>query len=91
MRQILILVPPPDVVSRGLDFPSVEHIISFDPPYAAEDVVHRAGRTARCTDVARARRQQAFCQPIFCRLLFTNPFSGGLPRLEHPAAVAAAE
>jgi superfamily II DNA/RNA helicase len=25
----------------------VQHVVSFDPPYAAEDVVHRAGRTAR--------------------------------------------
>ncbi len=45
----------------------MEHVISFDPPYAAEDVVHRAGRTARCSDIARVQQQQAFCQPIFPR------------------------
>jgi hypothetical protein len=42
-------------------------------------------------DIARAQQQQAFCQPIVFRFLLTNLFSGGLPRPEHPAAVAAAE
>ncbi len=42
-----LIITDPDVASRGLDFPSVKHVVSFDPPYAAEDVVHRAGRTAR--------------------------------------------
>lgn len=36
-----------DVAARGLDVPHVEHVINFDLPQAAEDYVHRIGRTGR--------------------------------------------
>ena len=36
-----------DVAARGLDFPSVTHIVQYDPPGEAEDYIHRVGRTAR--------------------------------------------
>ena len=36
-----------DVAARGIDVPTIEHIINFDPPDTVEDYVHRAGRTAR--------------------------------------------
>lgn len=36
-----------DVAARGLDFPSVTHIIQYDPPGGASEYVHRVGRTAR--------------------------------------------
>jgi len=36
-----------DVVARGLDIPHIEHVINYDLPMAAEDYIHRIGRTAR--------------------------------------------
>lgn len=36
-----------DVAARGIDVPSVEHVINFDLPMMPEDYVHRIGRTAR--------------------------------------------
>jgi len=36
-----------DVAARGIDIPSIEHIINFNPPETVEDYIHRAGRTAR--------------------------------------------
>ena len=36
-----------DVASRGLDFPDVTHIVSYDLPDNIEDYVHRCGRTGR--------------------------------------------
>ncbi|MCP4664223.1 MAG: ATP-dependent helicase, partial [bacterium] len=36
-----------DVAARGLDIPAIRHVINYEMPEAAEDYVHRAGRTAR--------------------------------------------
>lgn len=36
-----------DVAARGLDVPSVSHVINFDQPNTYEDYVHRIGRTGR--------------------------------------------
>jgi superfamily II DNA/RNA helicase len=36
-----------DVAARGIDVPGITHVINFDMPGAAEDYVHRIGRTAR--------------------------------------------
>jgi len=36
-----------DVAARGIDVPSITHVINFDLPHNTEDYVHRIGRTGR--------------------------------------------
>lgn len=36
-----------DVAARGLDIPSLSHIIMYEPPEETEAYIHRAGRTGR--------------------------------------------
>jgi len=36
-----------DIISKGLDFPDIKHVINFDMPKEIENYVHRIGRTGR--------------------------------------------
>jgi ATP-dependent RNA helicase DeaD len=36
-----------DVAARGLDIPSLSHVIQYEPPEELEAYIHRAGRTGR--------------------------------------------
>ncbi|MBX9878801.1 MAG: DEAD/DEAH box helicase [Candidatus Obscuribacterales bacterium] len=36
-----------DVAARGLDIPSISHVVNYDLPDSAADYVHRIGRTGR--------------------------------------------
>ncbi|AXT47035.1 MULTISPECIES: DEAD/DEAH box helicase [Chromobacterium] len=44
--RIKILVAT-DVAARGIDVPTITHVVNFDLPKQAEDYVHRIGRTGR--------------------------------------------
>lgn len=44
--KIQILVTT-DMLARGLDIPTIKHVVNYDLPYKAEDFLHRIGRTAR--------------------------------------------
>ncbi|KAK1465718.1 DEAD/DEAH box helicase [Colletotrichum melonis] len=43
-----------DIASRGLDVPSVELVVEYDPAFSADDHVHRIGRTARAGKPGKA-------------------------------------
>lgn len=36
-----------DVAARGIDIPTISHVVNFDLPESEEDYVHRIGRTGR--------------------------------------------
>lgn len=46
LGRIKILVAT-DVAARGIDVPTITHVINYDLPNQAEDYVHRIGRTGR--------------------------------------------
>ncbi|QIL77951.1 MULTISPECIES: DEAD/DEAH box helicase [Hymenobacter] len=52
-KQFPILVAT-DVLSRGIDIDSLSHVVNYDIPRAAEDYVHRIGRTARAATTGTA-------------------------------------
>jgi ATP-dependent RNA helicase RhlE len=43
-----------DIAARGLDVDAVSHVINYDVPAAAEDYVHRIGRTGRAGTQGKA-------------------------------------
>ncbi len=45
-RQLKILIAT-DVAARGIDVPTISHVINYGLPMKAEDYVHRIGRTGR--------------------------------------------
>ena len=46
-RQHLKVLVATDVAARGIDVPSISHVINYGLPMKAEDYVHRIGRTGR--------------------------------------------
>ena len=43
-----------DVMARGIDIPTVDWVIQYDPPTNVEAYVHRCGRTARMGNIGKA-------------------------------------
>ncbi|MBH9554146.1 DEAD/DEAH box helicase [Inhella gelatinilytica] len=70
-RELRVLVAT-DVAARGIDVPTITHVINLGLPMKAEDYVHRIGRTGRAgrtglavtlalrEDLPRLRRLQAY-------------------------------
>jgi superfamily II DNA/RNA helicase len=87
--QVLIAT---DVAARGIDVPSISHVINFDLPMKAEDYVHRIGRTARAgrngTSVSfagRADRSRLFgIERMLGRALPVATMPGLEPRFAPP-------
>src|SRR4029453_7409592 len=94
-KQLRVLVAT-DVAARGIDVPTISHVINYGLPMKAEDYVHRIGRTGRAgrnglavtlaerMDTGMIRRIQQFTtQPIPVATI------GGLePRTPQPKAFA---
>ena len=47
MSHLLFRLICSDLVSRGIDIPSITHVVSYDAPLDIRKYVHRSGRTAR--------------------------------------------
>jgi ATP-dependent RNA helicase RhlE len=43
-----------DIAARGIDVSGLSHVVNFDVPAAADDYIHRVGRTARAAAVGDA-------------------------------------
>ena len=92
--QLKVLVAT-DVAARGIDVPTITHVINYGLPMKAEDYVHRIGRTGRAgreglaitlaerRDVGQIRRIERFTtQPITVAVV-----AGLEPQLPPPSAM----
>ncbi|KAH8156571.1 hypothetical protein CIB48_g11677 [Xylaria polymorpha] len=52
-RKIRIIVAS-DLVARGIDLPSLDHVVNYDMPSSIASYVHRVGRTARAGNTGNA-------------------------------------
>lgn len=57
----LRIIVASDLVARGIDLPSLDHVVNYDMPSSIASYVHRVGRTARAGNTGKAWT------------LFTNP------------------
>ncbi|KAI1419525.1 P-loop containing nucleoside triphosphate hydrolase protein, partial [Xylaria sp. FL1777] len=57
----LQIIVASDLVARGIDLPSLDHVINYDMPSSIASYIHRVGRTARAGNTGKAWT------------LFTNP------------------
>ncbi|KAJ8121500.1 hypothetical protein ONZ43_g2061 [Nemania bipapillata] len=50
----LRIIVASDLVARGIDMPSLDHVINYDMPSSIASYVHRVGRTARAGNAGKA-------------------------------------
>ena len=93
MKQLRVLVAT-DVAARGIDVPTITHVINYGLPMKAEDHVHRIGRTGRAgrsglaitiaerRDIPMIRRIERFTG----NNLPVSVVPGLEPRMQAPAA-----
>jgi superfamily II DNA/RNA helicase len=93
MKQLKVLVAT-DVAARGIDVPTITHVINYGLPMKAEDYVHRIGRTGRAgrsglaitiaerRDIPMIRRIERFTT----HNIPASVVAGLEPRLQAPAA-----
>ncbi len=91
-RQLRVLVAT-DVAARGIDVPTISHVINYGLPLKAEDYVHRIGRTGRAgrsglaitlaerRDVGMIRRIERFTT----QLIPTAVVAGLEPKMPEPS------
>jgi ATP-dependent RNA helicase RhlE len=60
-----------DLAARGLDIPSISHVINYDVPVWAEDYVHRIGRTGRAGRTGTAVTLASHAESKFLRSIET--------------------
>src|SRR6056297_2618735 len=77
-----------DVAARGLDVPSVSHVLNYDVPSHAEDYVHRIGRTGRA---GREGKTMMICAPRDEKNLedIERLIQKEVPRIDNPIKGAA--
>lgn len=75
-----------DVMCRGVDIPSVEWVIQFDPPSTASSFVHRCGRTARIGNEGSAIVMLLPCEIDYVKFIQINQ-KVNLNPLDCPASV----
>ena len=71
-----------DIAARGIDVDEITHVVNYDVPYAAEDYVHRIGRTARAGKTGMAimlvtKEEMRVVRSIERLIGFTLPEEGG--------------
>ncbi len=56
-----------DVAARGLDIPSLPHVVNYELPNVPEDYLHRIGRTGRAGNEGKAISLVSVCERNFLR------------------------
>ncbi|CAK7565146.1 MAG: ATP-dependent RNA helicase dbp6 [Sporothrix epigloea] len=81
-RKLRILVAT-DLAARGIDLPSLDHVINYDMPPSVEFYVHRVGRTARAGASGHAwtlytKKQAGWFWPVIAGNKTKNTSSGSI-------------